>query len=62
MKYLVLTGNEYGYDVGNMIDLIFRPEEEAEELYQQYLKDYACASMYRVLEDRLELVKEESEF
>ena len=60
--YLVVTGNEYGYDLGNMTDLNFVDEERAEELYKQYLEEYSCAAIFRVLPDKLELVKQEAEF
>ncbi len=60
--YLVITGNEYGFDLGNMVDLKFINEEKAEEVYQEYLDDYGCAAMYKVNLDGLESIKMESNF
>lgn len=52
-KYLVLTGNEYGFDLGDMIDLSFKNFKEANELYDQFVAEYDCAAMFRVDEDGL---------
>lgn len=60
--YLVITGNEYGYDLNNMTDLTFLPKDKAEEAYDKYLEESGCAAMYEVLPTGLKLVKQEAEF
>lgn len=61
-KYLVVTGDEYGFDLGNLLDLNFNALDKAEEIYNECLEEYACAAMYKVNETGLELVKMESNF
>lgn len=58
-KYLVMTGNEFGYDI---LDLDFVGIEAAEQRFAEYMEEYECAVMYKVSEHGLELVKSESEF
>jgi hypothetical protein len=61
-KYLILIGDEYGYDILNMVDLNFLDKEAAESTYRVYLKEYGSASMFLVTETKLELIKEENNF
>jgi len=61
-KYLVVTGDEYGFDLGNLLDLNFNALDKAEEIYNECLEEYACVAMYKVNETGLELVKMESNF
>ena len=61
-KYLVVTGDEYGLDLGNLIDLSFNELDKAEEIYNNCLEEYNCAAMYKVNNDGLEIVKMESNF
>ena len=61
-KFLVLTGNEFGLDLGNMTDLKFRNADDAEDLYKSYLEEYDCAGMWKVELDQLILVKSEDLF
>ena len=58
-KYLVLTGNEFGLD---MSDTKFLNTSEAEDKYNEYIEEYGCASMYQVLGNKLELIKQENDF
>lgn len=61
-KYLVITGNEYGFDLGNMVDLKFHEKEKAEDIYNEFIEEYDCAAMYKVNENGLELIKMDSFF
>ena len=61
-KYLVITGNEYGFDLSDVIDLNFVDLEKAEETYTNYIEEYGCAAIYKVLDNKLELVKIEQNF
>ena len=61
-KYLVITGDEYGFDLGNLIDLSFNELDKAEEIYNDCLEEYSCAAMYKVNNNGLEMVKMESNF
>ncbi len=61
-KYLVLTGDEYGFDLGNLLDLSFNDLNKSEEIFNDCLEQYGCAAMYKVNNDGLELVKMESNF
>ena len=61
-KYLVVTGDEYGFDLGNLLDLSFRPLEAAEIIYNDCLEEYGCAALYKVTDTGLVLVKMESNF
>ncbi len=58
-KYLVITGNEFGYD---LLDLDFVDIETAEQRFAEYMEEYECAVMYKVSEHGLEVVKSESDF
>jgi len=61
-KYLILIGNEYGYDILNMVDLNFLDKESVESTYSDYLEEYGSAAMFLVTETKLELIKEENNF
>ena len=62
-KYLVLTGNEYGFDLLNMVDLNFIEDElEANETYDSYLEEYGCAAMFLVKQSGLKVIKSEHNF
>jgi hypothetical protein len=64
--YLVLSGNEFGidlmaFDYGQTI--LFIPElEDAEGKYKKYLEEYGCVAMYKMLSNKMELIKQESNF
>lgn len=61
--YLVLTGNEYGVDILNNTDLKFiKKLEDAEVRFDEYLEEYSCAALLKIHHDRLEVVKQESNF
>ena len=60
--FLVLTGNEFGLDLGNATDLKFRKTKEAEELYESYLEEYGCAGMWKIGDDGLVFIKSEANF
>jgi hypothetical protein len=61
-KYLVVAGDEYGFDLGNMTDLSFNELDKAEEIYNECLEEFSCVAMYKVNNDGLEIVKMESNF
>ncbi len=61
-KFLVITGNDFGYDLGNMIETNFLNKADAEMQYDSLLEEYGCASMWLVTPTCLEPVKEEAEF
>jgi len=61
-KYLVITGNKYGFDISELTNLNFVDFDRAEEIYATYIEEYSCAAIYKVLDDKLELVKIEQNF
>jgi hypothetical protein len=61
-KFLVITGNEFGYDLGNMVETNFLNIDDAEMQYDKLLEEYGCASMWLVTPTHLKPIKEEAEF
>jgi hypothetical protein len=63
-RYLVLTGNEYGYNITDTLDLAFVNKKDAEDRYNMYLREYDCAVMYELdlQHNRLNLIKQDARF
>ena len=61
-KFLVVTGNEYGVDLLNQVDLNLLGEEKAYEQYDSYLEEFGCAAMLEIQVDKLVIVKSEATF
>lgn len=64
--YLVITGNEYGYDLtafdfGTTI-LFISDKADADEKFKKYLEEYGCAAMYKVHPNKFEQIREENIF
>lgn len=58
--YLVFGGNEFGAEMDEEHEFISL--EDAEPLYEKYLKEYGAASMYKFTGYSIQLVKIDSDF
>lgn len=65
-RYLVLTGNEYGVNILDNINLEFKNLQESEELYDEYIEEYNCAVMFELVKEnevlKLKEVKSYAQF
>ena len=57
--YLVLTGNEYGFDLNDNIHLNLLEEEDANIKFQEYLIEYGAAGMWKIENNKLNCIKTE---
>ena len=58
--YFALTGNEFGVHLEESTRLVSL--SEAQEIYDQYVENYGCASLFKVEDGCITRVKEETEF
>jgi hypothetical protein len=56
-RFFALTGNEFGVHLDECIRLVSL--EKARETYDQYLKDYGCASLHEVIDGEIIRIKQE---
>lgn len=56
-KYLVLIGNEYGFDVMNMSNLNYVDKDTAYKNHETNIEEYGFSAIFVVGDDKLELVE-----
>lgn len=57
-KYLVLIGNEYGFDMLDMSDLTFVDKVTAYDKHEYNIEEYGFSAIFKVSDNGLELIEQ----